>query len=759
MTTPRGAQPRSLHCIGGGPGGLYFAILAKRAFPQAEVVVHERSPADLVAGWGVVFSDETMGNLELADAESYRSMREGFAYWDRIDVRHRGDVVRSGGHGFCGISRRRMLEKLRFRAEELGVELRYEDAIDDPATLAGADLIVAADGINSAVRERFHDHFVPSIEWGECHFMWLGTRQRFEAFTFDFVEQPEGVLQCHAYQFEPETSTFIVETDAETFEALKLGTRSEQENLRFLEQAFHQVLGRQPLMANHSEWIRFRTLSCERWSHGNVALLGDAAHTAHFSVGSGTKMAMEDAIDLVRALESEADVPAALARYEQVGKDRVGRTQKAAAQSQRWFEETRRHVKLPTPAFAFSLLSRSRRITRDNMRVRDAAYIEALDRDYMRERELPNASDAPLVPAMFTPFDVGGLRLDNRVVVSPMCQYSAQDGAPGDWHLVHYGSRAIGGPGLLIAEMTDVLAEGRISDGCAGLYDEGHVAAWARIVDFVHAQSSTKFGVQLGHAGRKGACKRPWLGVNEPLEQGWPLIAPSAVPWKATNQTPQEMTRDDMVRVREAFVTAADRAVRAGFDLVELHMAHGYLLSSFLTPLTNRRTDEYGGDLAARARFPLEVLDAVREKHPDLPLSVRISATDWVPGGFDIEDAVALATMLKAHGAHVVDVSSGQTTPDAQPVYGRAYQTPFAERIRNEVGIPTMTVGAIWDQDRINTILLAGRADLVAVARGHLADPYLTRHAAAGLGYDLPWPKPYLMAAGAAERMFRPLGD
>lgn len=754
MIPNQASAPQSIHCVGGGPGGLYFAILAKLAFPRAHIVVHERSPRDFVAGWGVVFSDETMGNLEQADAGSYRSIREGFAYWDSIDIRHRGQVVRSGGHGFCGISRRRMLEKLRTRAEQLEVELRFEDDIDDPATLADADLVVAADGINSVIRERFVDVFRPGIEWGEAHFIWLGTRQKFEAFTFDFVEPPQGVLQCHAYQFEPETSTFIVETDSATFEALGLGEKKEEEYLPELAELFGDVLGGHELMANHASWIRFRTIGCERWSHGNIALLGDAAHTAHYSVGSGTKMAMEDAIDLVRALESEADIPAALARYEEVGKDRVGRTQKAAAQSQRWFEQTRRHVHLPTQRFAFSLLSRSRRITRENMRVRDAAYVEALDRDYMSERGV-EAPEGGIVPAMFTPLELGGLTLDNRVVVSPMCQYSAEEGAPTDWHLVHYGSRAIGGAGLVIAEMTDVLAEGRITKGCAGLYEESHVAAWARIVDFIHAQSSAKFGVQLAHAGRKGATERPWEG-GRPLTpaDGWPLLAPSPLPWDAEHQTPRAMTRDDMVRVRDAFVAAADRAVRAGFDLIELHMAHGYLLSSFLSPLTNQRTDEYGGDLAARARFPLEVLDAIRQGQPDMPLSVRISATDWVPGGFDVEDAVALARMLKEHGAQLVDVSTGQTTPDAKPNYGRAYQTPFAERIRNDVGIPTLTVGAIWDQDRINTILLSGRADLVAVARGHLADPYLTRHGAAELGYPLAWPKPYRMAASIAERMF-----
>ena len=751
-----------VHVLGGGPGGLYFAILFKKARPDAEVIVFERNRADDTFGWGVVFSDETLGNLEEADEPIYRAIRENFAYWDSIDVHpwkggeHR--VQRSGGHGFCGIGRMRLLLLLQARAEELGVEMRFETEVDDVAALKeGCDLFVAADGVHSKVRERWADAFEPDLEMGEARFIWLGTHQTLEAFTFSFRENEHGLFQTHAYQFDADTSTFIVECDDASWRAAGLDEASEEQTLRYCEKLFADELGGHPLLSNRSRWIRFTRVKCGRWNHENTVLIGDAAHTAHFAIGSGTKLAMEDCIELVAALEAHDDVPTALAAYDAGRQDTVARLQKAAMQARQWFEQSKRHHRLAPEQLTFSLLTRTRRVTHENLRLRDAAYVEGVDRWFMEQQGLEAPADEAPVPPMFTPFTLRGLELKNRVVVSPMCQYSAEDGVPNEWHLVHLGSRAVGGAGLVFTEMTNVSAEGRITPGCTGLWSDAQEAAWTRIVDFVHARSDAKIAMQLGHAGRKGATKLMWEGMDEPLEEGaWPILGPSPIPWRPENQVPREMTREDMTRVRGEFAAAARRAVRCGFDLLEVHFAHGYLLSSFLTPVSNQREDRYGGSLENRARFPLEVLASVREVW-DGPLSVRISATDWVPGGFDIEEAVALSAMLKEHGVDLVDVSAGQTSPDAKPVYGRAFQTPFAERIRNDVGIPTMAVGNIYDHDRVNTILAAGRADLVALARAHLGDPYLTLHAAAELGYagpGAPWPVPYRSAGAVVERMF-----
>lgn len=744
-----------INVLGGGPAGLYFGILAKKAFPAADIEIFERNGADDTFGWGVVFSDETLGNLETADAESYKAITESFAYWDSVDVLHKGKMIRSSGHGFCGVSRMKLLKLLQARCAELGVKMNFGVDVEDFAPLLDCDLFVAADGINSRVREAYREHFEPVMEPGACHFTWLGTHQSFEAFTFLFRENEHGIWQVHAYQFEPGTSTFIVETDPETFKNAGLDPTDEAATIAYCEKLFAEDLGGHGLMANRSHWIHFRKLTSARWYKDNIALIGDAAHTAHFTVGSGTKMAMEDVIDLVEGMKAHEQLPDALAAYEEVGKDRIGRTQKAALQSREWFENVRRHIALPPERLVFSLLSRSRRITHDNMQLRDPEYVEALDRWYDAEQGVSDP-EGRVVPPMFTPFSVRGMELSNRVVVSPMCQYSAEDGTPSDWHMVHYGSRAQGGAALVFTEMTDVSAEGRITPGCTGLYSDEHVGAWTRIVDYVHEHTSAKLAVQLGHAGRKGATKLLWEGMDEPLPTGgWPLLAPSAIAWAEGSVVPQEMTRQDMVRVRDEHVASAKLAAKAGFDMLELHCAHGYLLSSFLTPLSNQRGDDYGGSLENRARYPLEVFDAVREVWADKPLSVRISATDWVAGGFDEHQAADFAAMLKEHGVDIVDVSTGQTSTQAEPVYGRAYQAPFSERIRNMVGIPTMTVGSIWDADRINTILLAGRADLVALARAHLADPYFTRHAALAQGYwDPSWPKQYESCQPIAERMF-----
>ncbi len=739
-----------IHCIGGGPGGLYTAILLKTQDPSREIAVWERNAPDDTFGWGVVFSDRTQDHLRKADAPSHEAITRCFATWDDIDVHYRGEVYRSTGHGFCGLSRKRMLILLKDRAEELGVKLHYETEVEDVDDYRDCDLLVAADGINSQIRRKYAAHFGPELDWRPNRFAWLGTRLQLDAFTFSFREDDAGLWMLHAYQFEPETSTFIVETDAETFERSGLAVEDEARTVAYCEKVFEKELGGHPLMANKTHWRQFATVKNRAWHHENMVLVGDAAHTAHFSIGSGTKLAMEDSIALVEAFGAHGDVGTALEAYEAERRPNVESLQRAAQSSLEWFESARRYMGMEPKRFVFSLLTRSMRITHDNLAMRDPAYVEDADRWLNRKLSIEGADDPKHepVPPMFTPFTLRNIELKNRVVVSPMCQYCAEDGMPNEWHMVHLGSRALGGAALVFTEMTDVSAEGRISPGCTGIYTDAQADAWARIVDFVHDQSSAKIGMQLGHAGRKGATKRMWEGDNEPLESGaWPIMAASPIPWAPENQVPKEMDRADMVRVRDEHVAAAERAKRAGFDVLEIHMAHGYLLSGFLSPLSNQRSDEYGGSLEARARYPLEVLDAVREVWSDAPLSVRISATDWVPEGFTPDDAAALAEMLRAHGADLIDVSAGQTSTDAKPAYGRLFQTPFADRIRNEVDIATMAVGNISTYDDINTIILAGRADLVALARAHLADPYFTIHAAREQGYDdLEWPVQYRSA-------------
>jgi anthraniloyl-CoA monooxygenase len=743
--------------LGGGPAGLYLSILLKKIDPSHDVQVIERNAHDDTFGWGVVFSDETMGNLEEADAESYRAITRDFARWDAIDVHVKGQSIRSGGHGFCGIARKRLLSILQDRARELGVGLTFKREIADVDALrADADLLVGADGLRSVVRTRWQDVFRPSFDVRSCRYIWLGSTQRLPAFTFSFRENEHGLFQIHAYQFDAEHSTFIVETDEESWRRAGLDQASESESIAYCEKVFAAELAGHPLLPNRSSWIQFTTLRNERWHHENVVLIGDAAHTAHFSIGSGTKMALEDAIALAAGIARHpGDLRAALAAYEGERRPLIGRTQTAAQQSLEWFESAKRyHRALEPMQLAFSLLTRSRRITHQNLAVRDPAFVARADAWLASRSSVALAGKAP--PPMFTPFRLRELELENRVVVSPMCQYSATEGMPDDWHLVHLGSRAIGGAGLVMAEMTDVSPEARITPGCTGIWSDAHVAAWARIVDFVHRSSRARIGMQIGHAGRKGSTKLMWLGMDEPLEDGnWEIVAPSPIPYDEAkgSATPRPMTRADMVAVIDAHVRATRNARAAGFDLLELHMAHGYLLSSFLTPLSNQRDDEYGGSLENRMRFPLEVLDAVREEWPrELPLSVRISATDWVEGAFSGDDAVALSRALKEHGVDVIDVSTGQTSTLARPVFGRAFQTPFSDRIRNEVGIPTIAVGNIQDWDQVNSIVLAGRADLVALARPHLWDPYFTLHAAVAQGHDMKWPDQYALAPQSAPR-------
>jgi anthraniloyl-CoA monooxygenase len=749
-----------VHVIGGGPAGLYFAILMKKAWPDTRITVFERNRPDDTFGFGVVFSDATLETFEAYDRESYQAIIDHFAYWDDIEIHFRGTVHRVGGNGFCGCSRRTLLRLLHERARAFGVELKFESEVADlGAAIRDADLVVAADGINSRVRETFAGQFQPQIDLRPNKFCWMGSTRAFDAFTFFFRETEHGIFIAHCYQYEPGRSTWVLETDPHTFARAGLDSHDEAASARFLEGVFRQELQGHRLIVNRSLWRNFPTIRCARWTAGNVVLIGDAKATAHFSIGSGTKLAMEDAIALYEAFRTTGgrNVAAALARFEADRREEVEKTQHSADVSLVWFEHVRRFWHMDPTRFAFGLMTRSKAITYDNLALRAPEFVRKVDRLVAREAQAQGFVVDEVRPAapMFQPFRLRAMTLANRVVVSPMCQYSAEDGLPNDWHLVHYGSRAVGGAGLLFTEMACVSAQGRITRGCAGLYCDAHEAAWKRIADFVHAHSGAKFCMQLGHSGRKGATKLMWEGIDQPLADGaWPVMSASPLPYFPHSQVPREMTRADMDQVIADFVAATRRAERAGFDMVELHAAHGYLLAGFISPLTNLRTDDYGGSLENRMRFPLAVFRAMRAAWPDeKPMSVRISATDWADGGLSGEDAVAVARLFAQAGCDLIDVSTGQTVADTAPVYGRMYQTPFADRIRNEAGLATLCVGAITTADQVNTIVAAGRADLVALARPHLVDPSFTLRAAAWYGAeDVHCPPQYL---AGKEQAFR----
>jgi anthraniloyl-CoA monooxygenase len=754
-------------CVGAGPTGLYFAILMKLRDPAHEVTVFERNRPDATFGWGVVFSDATLEGMVSADPVTGQQIGDDLNHWDDIAVHFRGEVQRSGGHGFCGIGRLHLLQILQRRAAALGVELRYQTEVEpDLGRLDCYDLVIAADGVNSRFRDKYAAHFGVDADVRANKFVWLGTHKVFDAFTFVFEQTEHGWIWIHAYRYDQSTSTFIVECSEDTWRRFGFEHMSQDETIAELERRFAKYLDGHSLLSNARHlrgaaiWINFRRIVCERWHYKNLILMGDAAHTAHFSIGSGTKLGIEDAIHLSKALQPGVDLERCLEEYRDSRQVEVLKLQSTARNSTGWFESLPRYLDLDPVQFAYSLLTRSQRVSHENLRLRDKAWLEGVEQWFATK-----ASDGRVsrpVPPMFVPFRLRELELVNRIVVSPMDMYSATDGVAGDFHLVHLGARAQGGAGLVYTEMTCVSADARITPGDAGMYSDAHVAAWRRIVDFVHSGSKAKIALQLGHAGPKGSTRLMWEGMDVPLSAGnWPLIAPSAVPWAAQNQVPRPMTRADMDRVKRDFVAAAERGVEAGFDLLELHAAHGYLLSAFITPLTNRRTDEYGGALENRLRYPLEVFAAMRAVWPQhKPMSVRISATDWVPGGVDEVEAVAIAIAFARAGADIIDVSAGQTSIDAKPVYGRMFQTPFSDRIRNEARIATMAVGNIFEPDHVNSIIMAGRADLACLARPHLADPYWALHAAATLGYDAQvWPVQYLSGRTQYERNLKRAPD
>ncbi len=747
-------------CLGGGPAGLYFAISLKLRQPDWPVTVIERNRADDTFGWGVVLSDETLENLAVNDPVSADLIRDHFAYWDDIKVIKGRSEITSTGHGFCGLGRKQMLLLLQNRARELGVDLQFETEVADIDALRQTyDLVVAADGVNSRTRTLYADAFQPEIDRRACKFVWLGTHAKFDdAFTFIFKNTQHGWIWAHAYQFDGDTATFIVECAEKTWKSFGFDTMDQDQMIAACEDVFADHLGGHDLMSNAkhrrgSAWINFDRVLCETWHYKNVVLLGDASATAHFSIGSGTKLALESAIALAELVSREATLEIAFEKYQAERRLDVLRLQSAARNSTEWFEDVERYLDLDAVQFNYSLLTRSQRISHENLRLRDPKWLREAEEWFQTQAGVNGVHRAP----MFAPFQLRDMRLTNRIVVSPMAQYKAVDGTPTDWHFAHYAERAKGGAGMVYTEMTCVSADGRITPGCPGLYAPEHEAAWKRLTDFAHAETDAKICMQIGHAGRKGSTQLGWETMDAPLTEGnWPLLSASAIAWSDKNATPKAMDRADMDGVRDEFVAATQMADRAGFDMVELHAAHGYLISSFISPLSNTRIDDYGGSLENRMRYPLEVFRAMRAAWPDAkPMSVRISATDWVgDSGIDGEEAVEIARMFHAAGVDIVDVSAGQTSVNAKPVYGRMFQTPYSDRIRNACGIPTMAVGNIYEPDHVNSILMAGRADLVCLARPHLADPYWTLHAAAALGdTETAWPLPYLPGRDQLRRL------
>ncbi len=744
--------------VGGGPGGLYFALLAQKAWPRWDITVYERNRPDDTFGFGVVFSDQTLDSFKAYDGPSYEMIRRRFAYWGDVDVVYKGRTMRSGGNGFCGCSRVALLHILHDRCRELGVKLNFQREIKSLEELPKSDLIVVADGINSAIREQNKTHFQPSVDLRPNKFTWLGSSKPLDAFKYFFRETPEGIILAHCYQYEEGRSTWVIETDEATWKNFGFEAKEEPAMLATLERVFAAELDGHKLIPNRSLWRNFPTITNKTWVKGNAVLIGDAKATAHFSIGSGTKLAMEDAISLFDFVKKWKTISEALKHYDTGRREEVEKTQHAANVSLAWFEHMRRYWGMDPLQFAFGVMSRSKQITWENLELRDPAFVREVQawfakksKDQGFDVDLAN----PPVP-MFTPFRLRGMTLENRVAVSAMAQYSALEGVPADWHLVHLGSRAIGGAGLLFVEMTCVSPEGRITPGCTGLWNGTQRDAFRRITDFCHANSRAKLCLQIGHSGRKGSTQLGWEQMDRPLPaHNWPLVSASPIAYyEGVSQIPRELSRSAMEEIILQFKKSTQLANEAGFDMLEVHMAHGYLLASFISPLTNGRSDEYGGSIENRMRFPLAVWRACRAEWPESkPMSVRISAADWAPGGLSGADLLALTKMLKDTGCDLIDCSTGQTVPQQRPVYGRMYQAPYADWVRNEVGIATMTVGAVTSADQVNTLLASGKADLVALGRPHLANPYFTLQASAWYQHAGQfWPPQYLPGRDQAMR-------
>ena len=737
-------------CVGGGPASLYFCILAKKNNPDWQITIYEQNPDKVTWGFGVVFSDETMENFKHADFETYRDITESFVHWDDIDVFHKGEKITSSGHGFAGMQRLKLLQILEARAKELGVVILHDVVIDSIEKYKDSDLIIAGDGVTSFIRDQNAAEFGSDVVFRPNKFVWLGSTMAFDAFTFYFNEYEGGLWRAHCYQYMPGNSTFIIETTEDTWRKAGLDNATEEDTVAYCAKVFEKELGDDKLITNNSVWRSFPRVKNAKYYHDNIVLLGDALHTAHFSIGSGTKLAMEDAVALYDAIhENSNDVKSALPAFQKKREPDVNALQRAAQVSMEWFEDVERYHDVMEPMqFSYQLLTRSLRINHENLRLRDDHLVATMD-DWVADKAakqtgVKRSNETP--PPIFTPYKLRGMLLENRIAVSPMCMYSAEDGLIGDWHLVHLGSRAMGGAGLIMTESTAISADGRITPGCAGMYNDNHVAAWKRVVDFVHDNSYSKIGMQISHAGRKASTRLQWEGGEQaPLSSGaWDIISASPIPYSASNPTPKEMTEADMEDVLNEFVMAAGRADKAGFDMLELHCAHGYLLNTFISPKTNIRSDDYGGSLENRLRYPLKVFETIREKWPEQkPISVRISATDWIEEGITPQDAVEIARAFKNIGCDILDVSSGQVVSEEKPEYGRLFQLPFSDRIRLEAEIPTMTVGNIQSYADANSIIASGRGDICVIARMHLFDPYWTRHAANQLNYHLNMPNQY----------------
>ncbi|MEX3007816.1 bifunctional salicylyl-CoA 5-hydroxylase/oxidoreductase [Hoeflea sp. TYP-13] len=752
--------------VGGGPGGLYFALLTKKQRPDWTIEVFEQNRDDDTFGFGVVFSDDTLDEFLSRDPETYEKIRDHFAYWDDIAIHFKGEEVRCAGNGFCGTSRFTLLRILHERCEELGVVLNFSDRIE-PAELgvrfADSDIIVASDGINSAIRDHFADAFQPSITIKSNRFCWMGSTRPMDEFNYFFRMTEHGIICAHTYQYQADASTWVFEMDEACWQGHGFEEFDEEGSKVKLEAIFADELQGHGLLLNRSNWRKFPRIFCEKWYHENIVILGDAKASAHFSIGSGTKLAMECGIALSDAVleHGEQSVEVAFKAYDDERRTPCQIIQHNADVSLAWFEHMGRSWDMDPMQFSMVVMCRAKSITYDNLILRDPSYVEAVDtawyERYYRETGIDVRRSRPT--PMFTPFRLRELEIPNRVVMSPMAQYSAdENGDLTDWHFVHYTSHALGGMGMIYCEMTCPSPDARITLGCPGMWTDDHEAQWKRIVDFVHANSDTKFCMQLGHSGRKGSTQLGWEKMDYPIadaDKNWPLLSASPIPYfEGISQVPQELDRAGMDRIRDDFVQGAERAARAGFDMLELHCAHGYLFGSFLSPLTNRRTDAYGGSVENRLRFPLEIFEAMRAVWPqEKPMSVRVSATDWKEGGLSEEDLFAIANAFHDAGCDLIDVSAGQTVPDQQPVYGRMFQAQFAEAVRNVPKIATMAVGNITEAAQVNTILHTRRADLVALARPHLWDPYFTRRAAATYGAEVGhWPPQYLTGRDQAYR-------